>query len=65
LKNAPNGDNDQPEGDPAGEPSIVEELPQKRATFIFFHAVSLNALCGNRDSLTPPRPHDRAQADGE
>jgi hypothetical protein len=42
MKDAPNGDHKRPEGHPADELSIVDELPQKRATFRIFHGVSLS-----------------------
>lgn len=54
MKDAPYDEHRRPEGDPADELSIVEELPQKRATFIF-HAVSLHVHPGDG---TTPRDHD-------
>lgn len=42
MKNAPYDEHEQPEGHPNDELSIVEELPQKRATFGIFHAVSVS-----------------------
>jgi hypothetical protein len=44
MKDAPYAEHDQPVGDAAEELSIVDQLPQKRATFRIVHAVSLIAI---------------------
>jgi hypothetical protein len=42
MKDAPNLEHKPPEGHPADELSIVDELPQKRAIFRIVRAVSLS-----------------------